>query len=212
VIAVTGIAEYDRAIDRGIIAGTDVVDKSLSSLLSAGVLLAGAISSPGYAEGGRMQGYDFEFTSIDGEKLPLSQYRGRPVLVVNTASFCGYTPQYQDLEALWRKYRDRGLVVVGVPSNDFGEQEPGTAKEIKQFCEGNYAVDFPLTDKQDVIGATAHPFFRWIAEELGEAGAPRRNFHKYLIAPDGSIAGAWPSRVRPTDKEITAEVEGLLTK
>jgi len=99
-----------------------------------------------------MQGYDFEFTSIEGDKLPLSQYRGRPVLVVNTASFCGFTPQYQDLEALWRKYRDRGLVVIGVPSNDFGAQEPGTATEIKQFCEGNYAVDFPLTDKQAVIG------------------------------------------------------------
>jgi glutathione peroxidase len=212
VIAVTGIAEYDRAIDRGIIAGADIVRRSLSLLLTAGVLLAAAASSPGYAEGGRMRGHDFEFTSIDGEKLPLSQYRGRPVLVVNTASLCGYTPQYQDLEALWRKYRDRGLVVVGVPSNDFGEQEPGTAKEIKQFCEGNYAVDFPLTDKQDVIGAAAHPFFRWIAEELGEAGAPRWNFHKYLIAPDGSIAGAWPSQVRPTDKEITAEVEGLLAK
>jgi len=212
VIAVSGTAEYDRAIDRGIIAGEDIVGGSLSLLLAAGVLLAGATFSPGYAEGGRMRGYDFEFTSIDGEKLALSQYRGRPVLVVNTASLCGYTPQYQDLETLWRKYRDRGLVVVGVPSNDFGEQEPGTAKEIKQFCEGNYAVDFPLTDKQDVIGAAAHPFFRWIAEELGEAGAPRWNFHKYLIAPDGSIAGAWPSQVRPTDKEITAEVEGLLTK
>ncbi len=185
--------------------------KLLSLMVTAGVLLA-AMSFPGYAESGRMQGYDFEFTSIDGEKLPLSQYRGHPVLVVNTASFCGYTPQYQDLEALWRKYRDRGLVVIGVPSNDFGEQEPGTAKEIKQFCEGNYAVDFPLTDKQEVIGAAAHPFFRWIAEELGDAGTPRWNFHKYLIAPDGSIAGAWPSRVRPTDKEITAEVEGLLTK
>jgi glutathione peroxidase len=188
------------------------VGRSLSLMLTAGILIAAAMSSPGYAERGRMQGYDFEFTSIDGEKLPLSQYRGRPVLVVNTASFCGYTPQYEDLEALWRTYRDRGLVVIGVPSNDFGEQEPGTAKEIKQFCEGNYAVDFPLTDKQDVVGATAHPFFRWIAEELGDAGTPRWNFHKYLIAPDGSIAGAWPSRVRPTDKEITAEVEGLLTK
>jgi len=187
-----------------------IVSRLPLAMLAAGALIAAALASPGNAERGRMQGYDFEFTSIEGDKLPLSQYRGRPVLVVNTASFCGFTPQYQDLEALWRKYRDRGLIVIGVPSNDFGAQEPGTATEIKQFCEGNYAVDFPLTDKQAVIGATAHPFFRWIAGELGEAGAPRWNFHKYLIAPDGSLAGAWPSRVRPMDKEITAEVEQLL--
>jgi glutathione peroxidase len=176
------------------------------------MLVLVAPSSPGHAEPGRMQGYDFDFTAIDGADLPLSQYRGRPVLVVNTASFCGFTPQYADLEALWRTYSDRGLVVIGVPSNDFGEQEPGSAEEIKQFCEGTYAVDFPLTEKQAVIGETAHPFFRWIASELGEAGTPSWNFHKYLIAPDGSIAGAWPSRVRPTDKEVTAEIEELLAK
>jgi glutathione peroxidase len=209
VIAASWPTAYDRAVDRGTIARHGMVTNLMSVILAAVVLIA---ASPGYAERGSMQGYDFEFTSIEGDKLPLSQYRGHPVLVVNTASFCGYTPQYQDLEALWRTYRDRGLVVIGVPSNDFGAQEPGTASEIKQFCEGNYAVDFPLTDKQAVIGAKAHPFFRWIASELGEAGAPRWNFHKYLIAPDGSLAGAWPSRVRPTDKEITAEVEQLLAK
>jgi glutathione peroxidase len=159
-----------------------------------------------------MSAHDFEFTSIDGEKLPLSQYRGQPVLVVNTASFCGFTPQYRDLEAVWRRYRGRGLVVLGVPSNDFGEQEPGTAQEIKRFCEGTYEVDFPLTEKQRVIGGAAHPFFRWIAEELGEDGAPRWNFHKYLVAPDGGLAGAWPSRVRPESREITAEIEKLLPR
>ncbi len=123
------------------------------------------------------------------EKLPLDAWRGRPVLVVNTASFCGYTPQYRDLEALWQRYRERGLVVLGVPSNDFGQQEPGSAAEIKQFCETNYAVDFPLAQKCRVIGGEAHPFYRWVAESLGEAGTPRWNFHKYLIAPDGELAG-----------------------
>ena len=118
--------------------------------------------------------------------MPLAAWRGRPVLVVNTASFCGYTPQYRDLEALWRRYRERGLVVLGVPSNDFGQQEPGSAAEIKQFCETNYQVDFPLTEKYRVIGGDAHPFYRWVAAQLGEAGAPRWNFHKYLIGPDGS--------------------------
>lgn len=157
-----------------------------------------------------MSAYDFAFTAIDGQPLPLAQYRGQPLLVVNTASFCGFTPQYEDLEAVWQRYRPRGLVVIGVPSNDFGQQEPGSAQEIKQFCESRYAVDFPLTEKQDVIGPEAHPFFRWIAAELGEAGTPRWNFHKYLVAPDGSLAGAWPSAVRPTDRAVTDEIERLL--
>ena len=156
--------------------------------------------------------YQFEFASLDGGKLPLAAWRGRPVLVVNTASFCGYTPQYRDLEALWQRYRDRGLVVLGVPSNDFGAQEPGTPTEIKQFCETNYQIDFPLTEKVRVVGGAAHPFYRWVAATLGEAGAPRWNFHKYLIGPDGQLAGAWPAQVRPMDAAVTAEIESALPK
>jgi glutathione peroxidase len=132
------------------------------------------------------------------------------VLVVNTASFCGYTPQYSDLEALWQLYRDRGLVVLGVPSNDFGRQEPGSAGEIKQFCATNYSVDFPLTEKNRVIGGEAHPFYRWVADNLGEAGTPRWNFHKYLVGPDGQLAGTWPAQVSPSDRRITDEIERLL--
>ncbi len=127
-----------------------------------------------------MSGFDFTFTSIDGAPLPLAQYRGRPLLVVNTASFCGFTPQYRDLEALWQRYRERGLMVIAVPSNDFGQQEPGSAAEIKQFCESRYAVDFPLAGKVAVIG------------------------------PDGALAGAWPSSVRPTDPALAGEIERLL--
>jgi glutathione peroxidase len=180
---------------------------TLAALLSFG---AGWTGAP-HAEGGhRMNGFDFAFTSIDGAPLPLAQWRGHPLLVANTASFCGYTPQYANLEAVWRRYRDRGLVVLGVPSNDFGEQEPGTAREIKEFCEGRYQVDFPLAEKQAVVGKAAHPFFRWIAEELGEAGAPRWNFHKYLVAPDGTLTGAWPSSVRPTDPAVVREIEAAL--
>ena len=156
--------------------------------------------------------FDFSFPSIDGGDLPLSQWRGKPVLVVNTASFCGYTPQYKDLEAVWKRYRDKGLVVLGVPSNDFGEQEPGSAQEIKKFCEANYDVDFPLAEKQKVIGADAHPFYRWVVAELGEGAAPRWNFHKYLVSPDGQLAGAWPSAVKPTDRAVTAEIEKLLPR
>ncbi|HEX3862962.1 MAG TPA: glutathione peroxidase [Stellaceae bacterium] len=156
--------------------------------------------------------YQFEFAALDGGKLPLSAWRGHPVLIVNTASFCGYTPQYRDLEVLWQRYRDRGLIVLGVPSNDFGAQEPGSASEIKQFCETNYQVDFPLTEKYRVVGAAAHPFYRWVAATLGEGAAPRWNFHKYLIGPDGQLAGTWPSQVRPTDTAITAEIDGALPK
>jgi glutathione peroxidase len=157
-----------------------------------------------------MSAYDFSFRSIDGDPLPLAGYRGKPVLVVNTASFCGYTPQYNDLESLWRKYKARGLVVLGVPSNDFGEQEPGTAAEIKTFCTTNFAVDFPLAAKEKVLGETAHPFYRWVVGELGEDAAPRWNFHKYLIGREGELVGMWPSRVGPLDPAIAKEIEAVL--
>ena len=154
--------------------------------------------------------HGFSFSTIDGAPLPLERFRGKPVLVVNTASFCGYTPQYADLETLHQRYAGRGLIVLGVPSNDFGAQEPGTATEIKQFCSTNYRVTFPMTAKERVLGPEAHPLYRWIEAELGEAGVPRWNFHKYLIAPDGSLAGAWPSAVKPLAPEIVEEVERLL--
>jgi glutathione peroxidase len=152
----------------------------------------------------------FEFAALDGGSLPLEAWRGHPVLVVNTASYCGYTPQYRDLEVLWQRYRDRGLVVLGVPSNDFGQQEPGTAAEIRGFCAATYGVDFPLAAKCRVVGGAAHPFYRWIAESLGEAGVPRWNFHKYLIGADGELVEAWPSRVAPLDPEIAGAIERLL--
>lgn len=157
-----------------------------------------------------MSAHEFEFQSIDGHALPLSQYRGRPVLVVNTASECGFTPQYEGLQSLWRKYRDRGLVVLGVPSNDFGEQEPGSEKEIKCFCDSNYGVDFPMTAKVSAIGENAHPFYRWVESTFGEAAAPRWNFHKYLLDPDGELAGMWPSKVAPESGEVIDAVEALL--
>jgi glutathione peroxidase len=154
--------------------------------------------------------YQFEFTGIDGMPLPLSAWRGRPVLIVNTASYCGYTPQYRDLQALWSQYRERGLVVLGVPCNDFGAQEPGSPQEIKQFCETRYQVDFPLTEKCRVLGSKAHPFYGWVAANLGEGALPRWNFHKYLIGPDGQLAGTWPSQVRPTDPAIAGEIDKTL--
>jgi glutathione peroxidase len=154
--------------------------------------------------------HDFSFSTIDGAPLPLAAFRGKPVLLVNTASLCGYTPQYADLEKLHQRFAARGLAVLGVPSNDFGAQEPGTAAEIKNFCSTNYHITFPLTSKEHVLGSEAHPLYRWIEAELGEAGVPHWNFHKYLIAPDGSLAGAWPSSVKPQAPEIVEEIERLL--
>lgn len=157
-----------------------------------------------------MSAHDFEFKDIDGQPLPLSSFAGQPLLIVNTASECGFTPQYAALQDLWSRYRDAGLIVLGVPSNDFGAQEPGDEAAIKQFCSSRFRVDFPMTAKQKVIGGEAHPFYRWIVQQLGEDAAPRWNFHKYLIAPDGAVAGLWPSKVSPLDGEVTATIEGLL--
>ena len=154
--------------------------------------------------------YDFSFKSIDGGPLPFSTFKGKAVLVVNTASECGYTPQYKDPEALWQAYRNRGLVVLGVPSNDFGGQEPGTEAAIKQFCERQYAVDFPLTAKEQVSGAGAHPFYKWLASEAGDAAAPRWNFHKYLIGPNGQLAAWFPHKVSPSAADLKAAVEQAL--
>lgn len=157
-----------------------------------------------------MSAYDFEFEDIDGRRLPLVNFEGKAVLVVNTASECGFTPQYADLQTLWLRYRDKGLVVLGVPSNDFGEQEPGDEAAIKVFCRSNYQIDFPMTGKQKVIGSDAHPFYRWVVEEIGELAAPQWNFHKYLIAPDGSLTGLWPPKISPLDPEITDSLDSLL--
>ncbi len=179
--------------------------------LVSGFLILGALALAAAPIAQRSTGFDFEFVSISGEPLPMSQFSGRPVLVVNTASMCGFTPQYEGLQTLWERYRDRGFVLVGVPSNDFGGQEPGTEKEIKKFCEVNFNIDFPLTAKQRVTGDVAHPLFKWFVEEKGAAVTPQWNFHKYLIAPDGSLAASWPSRVTPLSEELTSAVEAVLT-
>ena len=154
--------------------------------------------------------HDFTFTTIDNKPLDMKGFAGKPVLVVNVASYCGFTPQYTDLEKLHETYGPKGLVVLGVPSNDFGAQEPRTEPEIAKFCETLYGVKFPLTSKQKVVGMNAHGLYQWISGEAGEAAAPRWNFHKYLIGKDGSLKGAWPSRVRPGSSEITGAIEAEL--
>lgn len=154
--------------------------------------------------------YDFSFTSIDGAPLPLSTFRGKPVLVVNTASKCGLTPQYEGLEQLYRDYRDQGLVVLGVPCNQFAGQEPGTEAEIKAFCEVKFDIDFPMTAKADVKGDSRHPFYAWAEEKLGEGAVPVWNFHKILIGADGEAVAAFGPRTEPQDESITSAVKAAL--
>jgi glutathione peroxidase len=154
--------------------------------------------------------YDFSFKSIDGRPLPLSEFKGKALLVVNVASQCGLTPQYSGLEALWKEKSGKGLVVLGVPANDFGAQEPGTENEIKTFCETRFNVDFPMTAKEHVIGPDAHPLYKWVAGELGDAAAPKWNFHKYLFNKDGTIAGTFGSRTEPMAPEITSAIDQAL--
>jgi glutathione peroxidase len=154
--------------------------------------------------------YDFSFTSIDGAPMPLSNFRGKALLVVNVASQCGLTPQYSGLEALWKDKSGKGLIVLGIPANDFGAQEPGTEKEIKTFCETRFAIDFPMTAKEHVIGPDAHPLYKWVASELGEAAAPKWNFHKYLFGRDGSIAGTFGSRTPPDAAELVSAIDAAL--
>jgi glutathione peroxidase len=158
-----------------------------------------------------MSAHEFCFEAIGGTGIvALKALAGNAVLVVNTASACGYTPQYKGLQELWQTYRDRGLVVLGVPSNDFGEQEPGSDPEIETFCTTKFQVNFPMTKKQTIIGADAHPFYQWIAKSLGEDVAPKWNFHKYLIGPDGDLAGTFPSKVEPMSDELKSQIEALL--
>ncbi len=154
--------------------------------------------------------HDFEFTAIDGAPLPMSTFKGKAVLLVNTASFCGFTPQYKGLQTLWQTYRERGLVVLGVPSNDFGGQEPKGEAAIKDFCETNFQVDFPMTAKQKVVGRDAHPLYRWIVEKMGAKAAPRWNFHKFLIGRDGQPAAVFTARHAPMSETVTAAVEAAL--
>ena len=151
---------------------------------------------------------DHRMKSLQGEATDLCRYAGSVVLVVNTASYCGYTGQYEGLEALYQRYRDRGLVVLGVPSNDFGKQEPGTDAQVADFCERTYKVRFPMLAKAVVSGPDAIALYRQLAAATGEV--PRWNFHKYLLGRDGRAVASFPSKVTPEDPGLVAAVEKAL--
>ena len=171
-------------------------------------VLAVTLAQPGLA--GSV--YDYTLPSIDGGELDLASFKGQPLLVVNTASQCGFTPQYDGLQSLWETYRDRGLVVIGVPSNDFGEQEPGGRDDIKEFCSVNFNVDFPMSDKVSVRGADAHPMYQWLAATLGASSRPRWNFYKYLIDANGQPVAYFSSMTRPNSSKITKAIEAELPR
>jgi glutathione peroxidase len=172
-------------------------------------ILCGASSA--MAGDGKAQGaHAFSFTAIEGGPLPLQQFDRKVLLVVNTASLCGYTYQYAGLQDLWERYRERGLVVLGVPSGDFGGQELGSSGEIKEFCEVNFDVDFPLTEREHVRGPQSHPLFAWFRERLGDTAGPSWNFHKYLVGRDGAVVAAWPSSVEPDAAAVTKAIEAQL--
>ncbi|MAK10449.1 MAG: glutathione peroxidase [Rhizobiales bacterium TMED83] len=156
--------------------------------------------------------YDYTLPSINGGTLNLAAFKGQAVLVVNTASQCGFTPQYDGLQSLWETYKDRGLVVLGVPSNDFGGQEPGSRAEIKEFCSVNFDVDFPMSDKVVVRGDNAHPLYQWLAATLGASSRPRWNFYKYLIDANGQPVAYFSSMTRPQSSKITKAVEAALPR
>jgi glutathione peroxidase len=152
--------------------------------------------------------YDFKLKNIDGKEFSLKEYSGKKILIVNTASQCGFTPQYEDLEALYKKYTDK-LVVVGFPANNFGKQEPGTNEEIKSFCKKNYGVSFPLSEKISVVGADAAPLFQWLVSKNKNGvmdASINWNFSKFLLDEKGHLIAAFPSDVKPMDEAITSKL------
>jgi glutathione peroxidase len=175
-------------------------------------ILAGLAATPAGAQGAgspamsRITAFAFHFAGLDGGDIQLAEYAGKPILVVNTASLCGFTPQYAGLQELWTRYRDRGLLIVGVPSNDFGGQEPGTAADIAETAVHQYGVSFPIAAKAVVRGPASHPFYKWAASQR-PLDTPRWNFHKYLIGRDGLIAASFATETEPTDSRVLAAIE-----
>ena len=186
-----------------------------SKLILKGAIIMSILSflSPSAESKSVGNAHQFEFQNIDEDgQIKLSDFSGKVVLLVNTASECGFTKQYKGLQELYTKYKDRGFVILGVPSNDFGGQEPGTSEEIAKFCEINYGVTFPLTSKQVVSGDKAHPFYIWAKDTLGFGTAPKWNFHKYLISKNGQLVDYFNSTTSPDSDKIIKLIESELEK
>ena len=149
--------------------------------------------------------YDFDFNDLDGSTLNLSEYKNKVIVVINVASQCGFTNQYEDMQKIWEKYQARGVIMLGIPSNDFGNQEPGSSKEIKNFCEAKFGISFPMTEKVSVKGESAHPFYKWAKENHGKSAVPKWNFHKIIIGKNGKIVDTFASITNPSSKKFVNE-------
>ncbi|MDB4845912.1 glutathione peroxidase [Candidatus Pelagibacter sp.] len=154
--------------------------------------------------------FDLNIKNIEGKTIELSKYKNKAILLVNVASKCGFTKQYAGLQKLWEDYKDKGLIVLGIPSNQFGSQEPGTNNEIKNFCETNFNITFPMTSKVDVKGNNAHLIYKWAKENHGKSTVPKWNFYKILINKDGKIHDTYSSLTEPNSKKIIEEIEKIL--
>ena len=154
--------------------------------------------------------YDYKFNDLDGSELNLNEFKSKVIVVVNVASQCGFTNQYEDMQKVWDKYQDKGVVILGVPSNDFGKQEPGTSEEIKNFCEAKFGITFPMTEKVSVKGENAHPFYIWAKENHGKSAIPKWNFHKIIIGKDGKVLDTFVSMINPSSKKFINAIEKAL--
>ena len=154
--------------------------------------------------------FDLNIKSLDGKNIELSEFKNKAVLIVNVASNCGFTKQYSDLQELWETYKEDGLIVLGIPSNQFGGQEPGTNDEIKKFCEVNFNINFPMTDKVDVKGENAHEIYKWAKKNHGKSTIPKWNFHKILINKKGKIVDTFVSFTNPMSKKVIKKIENIL--
>ena len=154
--------------------------------------------------------YDFNFKDLDGSNISLSEYKEKVIVVVNVASQCGFTSQYEDMQKVWESYQKKGIIMLGVPSNDFGNQEPGNSKDIKNFCEAKFGITFPMTEKVSVKGESAHPFYKWAKKNHGNSAAPKWNFHKIIIGKDGKIKDTFASITNPSSKKFIKAIEEAL--
>jgi len=153
--------------------------------------------------------YDFQFKGIDGKAIKLSNFKNKVIIVVNVASRCGFTNQYNDLQQLWTSYQDKNLIVLGIPTNDF-KQEPGSNDDIKDFCETNFNISFPMSEKTNVIGNNSHPFFKWAKENHGKSAVPKWNFHKIIIGKDGKVADTFVSITKPLSKRFLNSIDEII--
>ena len=189
--------------------------RAVQAAVLAMAMIGGAVA-PAFAQAQPVRAavaktaHDFSFEGLTGGTVPLSAYKGKVVMVVNTASKCGYTPQYEGLQKLYNARKAKNFAIVGVPSGAFNGQELGTAKEIAEFCKLNYGVSFPMAAKNEVIGAKAHPFYKWALTSFGASAEPKWNFHKIVVGKDGRIVAAFPSKVKPDAPEIAAAIDKAL--